>query len=85
MGGCAFLAPSRSLCFVSSIPLAVNNFLLSQGQFLLITFCKSPETNGKYFMPIGLSQLFMNCSETSQALNAGEQEVGIVFSGDFCY
>ncbi len=24
-------------------------------------------------MPIGLSQLFMNCSETSQALNAGEK------------
>lgn len=74
-GICAFLAFSHSLCFISSLLLAVNHLSLSQGQFLLITLCKSPETNGKYFMPIGLSQLFMNCSETSQALNTREKSL----------
>jgi len=73
-GVCGVLAFSHSLCFISSLLLAVNHLSLSQGQFLLITLCKSPETNGKYFMPIRLSQLFMNCSETSQALNAREKK-----------
>lgn len=33
-------------------------------------------------MPIGLSQLFMNCSETSQALKAGEKKESELFQAE---